>query len=267
MKYRISTDYQQADGPPAWTFQDNIVLVAEEHRRQDEAFVDAAAPAPARSCAPPAPGWWSAPKTSTSRAWAGSHAPIRWNCRPDGCWSRCSGRILVRDHGHQRRRRRDLEGQRADRRARRHTALRGAQERRNARRLSPRQRTGAEARADERIEGRRRVVDEGARQRHPESGNRAWKSSGCATVTGSWSTTISSAAATRSSPPSRTMRADLDGAPASRRDARRRAAEPVSLPVGDPGPRRRHPRHLQLLHARRQVDQARAVRRGVGARR
>src|SRR5689334_21522305 len=27
MKYRISTDYQQPDGPPKWQFQDNIVLV------------------------------------------------------------------------------------------------------------------------------------------------------------------------------------------------------------------------------------------------
>ena len=27
MKYRISTDYQQSDGPPKWQFQDNIVLI------------------------------------------------------------------------------------------------------------------------------------------------------------------------------------------------------------------------------------------------
>jgi len=27
MKYRISTDYQQPDGPPKWQFQDNIVLI------------------------------------------------------------------------------------------------------------------------------------------------------------------------------------------------------------------------------------------------
>jgi predicted neuraminidase len=27
MKYRISTDYQQPDGPPKWEFQDNIILV------------------------------------------------------------------------------------------------------------------------------------------------------------------------------------------------------------------------------------------------
>src|SRR5258707_11206560 len=27
MKYRISTDYQQASGPPRWEFQDNIVLI------------------------------------------------------------------------------------------------------------------------------------------------------------------------------------------------------------------------------------------------
>src|SRR5215472_7371485 len=27
MKYRISTDYQQSDGPPRWEFQDNIVLI------------------------------------------------------------------------------------------------------------------------------------------------------------------------------------------------------------------------------------------------
>src|SRR5436305_2943119 len=27
MKYRISSDYQQADGPPRWEFQDHIVLI------------------------------------------------------------------------------------------------------------------------------------------------------------------------------------------------------------------------------------------------
>jgi predicted neuraminidase len=30
MKYRISTDYQQASGPPRWEFQDNIVLIPKD---------------------------------------------------------------------------------------------------------------------------------------------------------------------------------------------------------------------------------------------
>lgn len=42
MKYRISTDYQQADGPPAWTFQDNIVLVPKDIVPKTKAFVAAA---------------------------------------------------------------------------------------------------------------------------------------------------------------------------------------------------------------------------------
>ena len=43
MKYRISTDYQQADGPPSWTFQDNIVLSPKNIAAKTKAFVEAAA--------------------------------------------------------------------------------------------------------------------------------------------------------------------------------------------------------------------------------
>jgi predicted neuraminidase len=41
MKYRVSTDYQQADGPPAWAFQDNIVLVPKNIVSKTKAFVAA----------------------------------------------------------------------------------------------------------------------------------------------------------------------------------------------------------------------------------
>lgn len=41
MKYRISTDYQQADGPPAWAFQDNIVLIPKNIAPKTKAFVAA----------------------------------------------------------------------------------------------------------------------------------------------------------------------------------------------------------------------------------
>jgi predicted neuraminidase len=43
MKYRISTDYQQTDGPPVWAFQDNIVLVPKNIAEKTKAFVSAAA--------------------------------------------------------------------------------------------------------------------------------------------------------------------------------------------------------------------------------
>src|SRR5215204_6401578 len=43
MKYRISTDYQQADGPPAWVFQDNIVLSPKNIAAKTKAFVAGAA--------------------------------------------------------------------------------------------------------------------------------------------------------------------------------------------------------------------------------
>src|SRR3972149_5648411 len=43
MKYRISTNYQQADGPPVWGFQDNIVLVPKDIGPKTRAFVAAAA--------------------------------------------------------------------------------------------------------------------------------------------------------------------------------------------------------------------------------
>ena len=39
MKYRVSTDYQQAEGPPAWAFQDNIVLVPKSIVSKTKAFV------------------------------------------------------------------------------------------------------------------------------------------------------------------------------------------------------------------------------------
>src|SRR6478735_1194129 len=39
MKYRVSTDYQQADGPPRWSFQDNIVLVPKNIVSKTKAFV------------------------------------------------------------------------------------------------------------------------------------------------------------------------------------------------------------------------------------
>ena len=38
MKYRISTDYQQADGPPKWEFQDNIVLMPKNIIEKTKAF-------------------------------------------------------------------------------------------------------------------------------------------------------------------------------------------------------------------------------------
>ncbi len=41
MKYRVSTDYQQADGPPLWAFQDNIVLVPKNIGPKTKAFVAA----------------------------------------------------------------------------------------------------------------------------------------------------------------------------------------------------------------------------------
>jgi predicted neuraminidase len=43
MKYRVSTDYEQADGPPAWAFQDNIVLVPKNIVPKTKAFVAAEA--------------------------------------------------------------------------------------------------------------------------------------------------------------------------------------------------------------------------------
>jgi hypothetical protein len=46
MKYRVSTNYQQADGPPAWSVQDNIVLVPKNIVPKTKAFVEAAAANP-----------------------------------------------------------------------------------------------------------------------------------------------------------------------------------------------------------------------------
>lgn len=41
MKYRVSTDYQQAEGPPSWISQDNIVLVPKNIVPKTKAFVAA----------------------------------------------------------------------------------------------------------------------------------------------------------------------------------------------------------------------------------
>ena len=43
MKYRISTDYQQASGPPKWEFQDNIVLMPKDIVALTKDFAAAAA--------------------------------------------------------------------------------------------------------------------------------------------------------------------------------------------------------------------------------
>jgi predicted neuraminidase len=39
MKYRVSTSYEQAEGPPAWTFQDNIVLSPKDIGPKTKGFV------------------------------------------------------------------------------------------------------------------------------------------------------------------------------------------------------------------------------------
>ena len=49
MKYRISTDYQQAAGPPSWSFQDNIVLVPKNIAAKTKALVATATAAPGAS--------------------------------------------------------------------------------------------------------------------------------------------------------------------------------------------------------------------------
>src|SRR4051812_33566193 len=43
MKYRISTDYQQALGPPKWEFQDNIVLIPRNIAQRTKEFAGATA--------------------------------------------------------------------------------------------------------------------------------------------------------------------------------------------------------------------------------
>src|SRR5262249_33768353 len=43
MKYRISTDYQQASGPPHWEFQDNIVLIPKNIAARTKEFAGQAA--------------------------------------------------------------------------------------------------------------------------------------------------------------------------------------------------------------------------------
>lgn len=46
MKYRISTDYQQASGPPTWSFQDNIVLIPKNIAAKTKEWVGKESPAP-----------------------------------------------------------------------------------------------------------------------------------------------------------------------------------------------------------------------------
>jgi predicted neuraminidase len=43
MKYRISTDYQQASGPPRWEFQDNIVLIPRNIEAKTKEYAGATA--------------------------------------------------------------------------------------------------------------------------------------------------------------------------------------------------------------------------------
>ena len=51
MKYRVSTDYQQADGPPTWASQDNIVLVPKNIVLEDEGLRRRRGGAATRNCA------------------------------------------------------------------------------------------------------------------------------------------------------------------------------------------------------------------------
>ncbi|MEO8371811.1 MAG: sialidase family protein [Candidatus Solibacter sp.] len=46
MKYRISTDYQQPNGPPKWEFQDNIVLIPKDIAQLTKDFAGSIAAAP-----------------------------------------------------------------------------------------------------------------------------------------------------------------------------------------------------------------------------
>ena len=46
MKYRISTDYQQASGPPKWEFQDNIVLIPKNIAAKTKEWIARENPAP-----------------------------------------------------------------------------------------------------------------------------------------------------------------------------------------------------------------------------
>ena len=46
MKYRISTDYQQASGPPKWEFQDNIVLIPKDIAALTKAYAGKTAETP-----------------------------------------------------------------------------------------------------------------------------------------------------------------------------------------------------------------------------
>jgi predicted neuraminidase len=46
MKYRISSDYQQASGPPKWEFQDNIVLIPKNIAAKTKEWIAKESPAP-----------------------------------------------------------------------------------------------------------------------------------------------------------------------------------------------------------------------------
>ena len=171
MKYRISTDYQQPAGPPQWGFQDNIVLVPRNIEAKTKELAGTVPPGNAQMTELVA--------RLVERAGDEYFSRMGWFTRTHPL-QLPSGRILVPmysdgfsfgimgisdDGGLTWTGSEPIVGGGGV------AAVRGAEERRHAGGVPARQRPRAEARADERVEGRWRVVDHRAGQRTVQSRN------------------------------------------------------------------------------------------------
>ena len=88
MKYRISTDYQLAAGPPVWASRQHRARSRRTScpRRKRSSRLPAIIPSSLRQALDSS----STPRTSISREWAGSRARIRSSCRRAASSSPCT---------------------------------------------------------------------------------------------------------------------------------------------------------------------------------
>ena len=244
MKYRISTDYQQADGPPKWAFQDNIVLIPKNIAAKTKAFVATAAGAN--------------PQLATAGARLVEHAEDEYFSRM-GWFTRThplelpSGRMLVPmysdgysfgimaisdDGGLTWTGSEPIVG------------LGGVQPsvvRKNDGTLVAYLRDNGPAPKRALMSESKDDGESWTDARDSDILNPGTSVEVVRLRNGHWIMVYNDLEqgrylARRGNLGGRGR--DVAGAPASRRPARRRSAEPVSLPVGDPGARRLHPRHL-----------------------
>ena len=260
MKYRISTNYQQPVGPPVWEYQDNIVLMPKDIAVLTKDFAGAAAAEPgARG---------ERAKRQIEKAEDEYFSRMGWFTRTHPL-ELPSGRILVPmysdgysygimaisdDRGYTWTASQPIVGEGCIQPSvvRKKDGTLVAYLRDNG---PPPKRAHISFSKDDGV-----IVDTRPRHGDPESGHEPGK---CAPAQRQLDHGLQRSGAGplfAGRRHERRRRRHLEVEASSGRQARCAGSDPVSLPFGDTGSRRRHPRDVQLLHAGGQGDQARTLR-------